>query len=403
VRASQRIGVPPYAFVALLFGVILRLTVIFGSPVRIDQTGTPPAYNDEYGHLKHIQYSAQQEGIPTFNESVHAPDALLRGDYEMWQPPLYYEIAAPLYRLTPTDLQKPILLRLLSLLFWGVALLTLLRALPDSDTRGPIILADTLLGISMIHAATVNNDSLFMLTASGLYLLAARTAFVRLDWKSWGVLVLVSAAAIYTKFSSMPLMVMVGVVAAVGTPGTWKQKTLITALTGATILLLTLSLWMLRYKTFGMFIGSAELNAFSPDLSLRELASSFLYSLQSPWHEYWGRFWVKAGTLLFLITSLVSLVWLFLNWDRFRAATMRLELDRVLLIWSAGAGMTLLGFLYYGLTTDQTDPRFLLGAGPVLALLLGAPLWVLPQKKAWVIGWGMVLLLVLPHLSWLGR
>ncbi|MFH0881874.1 MAG: hypothetical protein V2A56_02735 [bacterium] len=402
LRVSSRLGIPPYAFAALLIGVILRVVVVFSAAVRMDQTAFLPAYNDEYAHLNHVRYSATVGGTPPQYASVHESDAFIRGDFEYWQPPLYYTLTAPLWRLHPTDLQTPVLLRFFSLILWTLALITVLRALPDAETRGPLILADTLLGIGLVHSATVNNDALFAVAASALYLFAARALLRPLGWKEWTALALLASAAAYTKLSSLPLMPMVAVTAWVGVEGSRRRKTASAAGMALAVLLLTLPLWIIRYKTYGAFLGTVSVNTGGPYLSIRELTAATLLSLQSPWSEFWHFKVVKIPALLFPVVSLFSLAWIFLRWQRVVTTAHNLGIDKILAIWSVGAVGTLGGFLYYGLRFDQTDPRFLIGAGPVLALVFGAPLWVLPTRKAWAIGWGIFLLILLPHLSWLG-
>lgn len=402
LRISSRMGIPAYAFAALLVGVILRLVVVFGAAVRLDQTAFLPSYDDEYAHLNHVRYSANVGGTPPQSVSVHEPGAFLRGDFEYWQPPLYYSIAAPLWRLHPTDLQVPVLLRLFSMILWALALITILRALPDAATRGPLILADTLLGIGLIHAATVNNDSLFALTASVLYLVAASALLRPFDWKEWTALALLASAAVYTKLSSLPLMPMVAVTAWVGVKGSWKRKMGSAAGMALAVLLLTLPLWIIRYKTYGALLGMASVNLGGQNLTLRELTAATLLSIQSPWPQFWHFKVVKIPALLFPAVCLFSLAWISFHWRRVVIAARTLGIDKVLAIWSVGALCTLGGFFYYGLRFDQTDPRFLVGAGPVLALVFGAPLWVLPSRKALALGWVIFLLILLPYLSWLG-
>lgn len=402
IRYAGKLGIPPYAFAALIVGIILRLVIVFGAAVRVDQKATLPAYNDEYAHLNHVRYSATESGTPRQTATVHDPGALERGDFEYWQPPLYYSFAALVWRLHPTDLEKPILLRLLSMVFWAMALLSVLRALPDAETRGTIILADTLLGIGFVHSATVNNDALFAVAASLLYLFSARALFKPFDWKEWGALALLAAASIYTKLSALPLMPMVAVAAWVGVTGSRSRKALSAVGMALAVLLLTLPLWIIRLKTYGAFLGTVTVNNGGSTLSIRELISAMLLALQEPWPELWHFGIVKIIALLFPAVCLFSLAWISFRWQRVVEAARTLHIDRILALWSVGAGVTLIGFLYYGLRFSQTDPRFLVGAGPVLALVFGAPLWVLPSRKAWAVGWGIFLLILLPHLSWLG-
>jgi hypothetical protein len=295
-----------------------------------------------------------------------------------------------------------VLLRFFSLILWALALITVLRALPDAETRGPLILADTLLGIGLVHAATVNNDSLFAVAGSVLYLFAARALLRPFGWKEWAVLALLASAAVYTKLSSLPLMPMVAVTVWIGIEGTRTRKTFSAVGMALAVLLLTLPLWIIRYKTYGAFLGTVSVNTGGPNLSIRELISATLLFLQSPWPELWHFKVVKIPALLFPAVCLFSLAWISFRWQQVVAAARTLGIEKILAVWSVGALGTLAGFLYYGLRFDQTDPRFLVGAGPLLALVFGAPLWVLPSKKAWAIGWGIFLLILLPHLSWLG-
>lgn len=402
VRAAGRAGVQPYALAAVILGLILRLIVIFNAPVTEGTDSRFPAYNDELAHLNHVMYSAEQGGTPPQTGSIHDEGAVKRGDFEYYQPPLYYDTAAVLYNLAGGFARSVIPVRLYSLLLWLIALVVISRAAPNPRMRGPLLLAGGLLGATLPSSALINNDAMLALTVAFLYLFSTRAAKAMLSWRDLGLLAWVATAAIYSKLTALLLLPMV-ILTAIWHTNDVKKALLRAGAVLVAILAFTGPLWIERTMVYGDPLGISVASRGHTGISVWEMLVAVIHSLASPWPELWHSPWVKGSAGLLVLVSLMSLL---LAW-RLRARMM-VHLERsgvapALLIWGTGTFFILLGWLWYGFAHGQMETRLLLPGAPGLAILVGWPLWTISNPRSENrIGWGLFLILAMPALAWLG-
>jgi len=161
-------------------GVILGLALLAQVALGIGYATRTPIWQnpDEPAHYNYVAHVAETGTLPELrpgdwdsallsrvqNGALEPGDSIATIRYESWQPPVYYLVAAPIYRLGPADQASTVLrLRLL-----GVALgaLTLVlayfaarRVLPQPL---PAVVALTIAGIPMFSAvsASVSADPL---------------------------------------------------------------------------------------------------------------------------------------------------------------------------------------------------------------------------------------------------
>ncbi|MBD3239798.1 MAG: hypothetical protein GF331_04380, partial [Chitinivibrionales bacterium] len=86
--------------IVLGVAVLVRLFFVFALPFG-DEIGALglEGLNDEPAHNNYVKYLAAHWRFPVQTQSVADPDALVRNEFEYYQPPLYYLIAAGLHRL----------------------------------------------------------------------------------------------------------------------------------------------------------------------------------------------------------------------------------------------------------------------------------------------------------------
>lgn len=148
--------------IILLLGLCLYLFHLFHSIF----TGFPQYINwgwDAHWHLHYIRHIAQHAALPTANACFECP-----------QPPLYYLIAAPFYRLVPEAGDPVLAVRLLSLGFYLFYLVFAVRLLRMEITYRPAYYAALCLVVfwpyGVIASGMVSNDpALFFSQSAALY------------------------------------------------------------------------------------------------------------------------------------------------------------------------------------------------------------------------------------------
>src|SRR5204862_543897 len=111
-RSAVLLAVTMLAYAALAYGYI-SLTPIWQNP-------------DEPAHFNYVAFVAATGGLPVLqpgdwdsallerlkNGALLPTDSVAAIRYESWQPPLFYLLAAPIFRLGPTSEPWPVLVRL---------------------------------------------------------------------------------------------------------------------------------------------------------------------------------------------------------------------------------------------------------------------------------------------------
>lgn len=389
--------VPFYAIAAVVLGLLLRFYPIASAPVH-GAAGLLPAYNDEASHLNHIALLASTDRPGQQRMAVHDPDALIRGEVEYYQPPLYYMFASQIAGLFGTGWRGIIALRVVSLLLWVAAVGVVAFHAPSREMRGALLLAGGLLGAGFIPSVTLTNDALFALIVAGLYAMATRAAHGPLGLLGLMNLALLAAAAIWTKLSGLVLLPMVAAAAwMAGDRRTGAARTVIVLLV---TLWATLPLGLQRIALYGSPLSITDVAAPQGALDIPGMIKAALYSTLMPWMELWASPWVKVALVLFGLALLASLVLGILRRRAILASLTDTSSRGAALLWTIGGVGSLLGWLYYALRYQQAEARLLLPAAPTLAVAFGWPLWAGPGRWRNAVGWALVILFALPFLAW---
>jgi 4-amino-4-deoxy-L-arabinose transferase-like glycosyltransferase len=152
---------------ALILGLALavRLCFLFVTPFtdRESRFGIL-GFNDELAHLNYVRFVAEERALPIQIRSVLDPDAFVHNDFEYFQPPLYYLLAAPLH--ATFEAVRPGTggygARLLSVLFGVLTVAAAYRA-GSAFGRRTALLSASLLALFPTHAyftTLATNDSL---------------------------------------------------------------------------------------------------------------------------------------------------------------------------------------------------------------------------------------------------
>lgn len=164
---SPRAATVPFAIVltaAILLRIGLMLAVPFGPVVEHRLEGL----NDEPAHLNYVRYLVEHRSLPVQTGHVRDPGAFERGDFEYYQPPLYYLLCAPLVAIAG-ERWALLLCRALSVAFALLSLPVLSRVLGllglgPAERRAGVAFA-ALLPVHAYFSSLVSNDSLCWLMA----------------------------------------------------------------------------------------------------------------------------------------------------------------------------------------------------------------------------------------------
>lgn len=86
------------AFLALLpLALLLRVVFLIAVPYGQTVAHRLEGLNDEPAHLNYVRYLAEHRAFPVQAHHSREPGAFARGDFEYYQPPLYYLVCAPIY------------------------------------------------------------------------------------------------------------------------------------------------------------------------------------------------------------------------------------------------------------------------------------------------------------------
>ncbi len=161
--------ITPALLYLLALALLLRLVLLFQTPLFYAP--------DEEAHFNYIRYLALKKKLPT---ELHRTNSRSK-DWEYYQPPLYYLLLAPLYKVVhhwqPRNLSLQVYsLRLVSLFFALATAYFSSRLLWSQRNPFPalaVLLFFLFLPSYLFLSVMINNDNLlFLLTALALYLLA---------------------------------------------------------------------------------------------------------------------------------------------------------------------------------------------------------------------------------------
>jgi Dolichyl-phosphate-mannose-protein mannosyltransferase len=235
-----------------------------------------PAWNnpDEPAHYVYIARIAETGTLPVLEPGDWDPvrlEPLIRSHfppgtsidflrYEAWQPPLYYLVSAPVYRLAPPEARLQAL-HAFNILLGGASLaLTYLVAraffarvsvLGARESRWfPLLVAGALLGVPMFAAtsAAINNDNLANVLGGALTLMLLAAPFSEASYRWAGLFGVLLGLGVLTKLT-LAFFVPLGIAALAA--GAWRRGEGLDrwsreALVLVGVMLVVMSPWLVR-------------------------------------------------------------------------------------------------------------------------------------------------------------
>jgi 4-amino-4-deoxy-L-arabinose transferase-like glycosyltransferase len=152
------------AFAAILgVAVLARIGLLLALPYGQMVSHRLEGLNDEPAHLNYVRYLVEHRALPIQMGHVREAGAFERGDFEYYQPPLYYMICAPFVAVAGES-RALVLCRAVSLAFGLLSLPVLARilsllGLSVWERRAGVSFA-ALLPVHAYFSSLVSNDSL---------------------------------------------------------------------------------------------------------------------------------------------------------------------------------------------------------------------------------------------------
>ncbi|MFQ5906678.1 MAG: glycosyltransferase family 39 protein [bacterium] len=158
------------------------LVIILGAACRVTFCIFTPTFYapDEEPHFNYIRYLYENRSFPVQTVRTGAPAK----EWEYYQPPLYYLLSVPIYtvsrRASSEGHHVPVrMIRLLSILMWGVNVILVLRILDnlrvrDVFTRTFVVSMVCLLPSYTSLSSTINNDNLLIAMGGAILYLMSR-------------------------------------------------------------------------------------------------------------------------------------------------------------------------------------------------------------------------------------
>ena len=195
-RAAAKVDARPTILLwsLVLLGLAARLYLALATPIFYAP--------DEVAHFLYIQQIALHGRLPI--QPLDYASTYLRGQYEFYQPPGFYLLAAPFARIFGPGVGAVYAVRIVNVLLgtllvrivWAIALVTMPGRIDVAATATSF--AAFLPGL-VINSAAVNNDVLESVLASAMMLMLVRTVNEgRLSFSRAGTIGVVGGAAILT-------------------------------------------------------------------------------------------------------------------------------------------------------------------------------------------------------------
>ena len=420
------VGTIPPVNQRLVVRVLLLIIVAVYSAIGVLYAAFTPTWQvpDEPAHYNYVRALAEGRGFPVIEPGDYdqmylgrltsdgfPPDlSIEQVEYEDHQPPLYYLLATPVYRLTGGAVLP---LRLLSVLFGAGLLIVVFGTVRAVFPTRPDLALMTAAFVAFIPqhvamSAGVNNDALAELVLGGTLWVLTAVYVGRGEDRPWPVGLLLGAALL-TK-ATVYMVVGVAVCAVVirwrreRRTWTWAVVQLVWMLVPA---VLVSGPWFIRNGlTYGWhdLLGLARHNAVvegqprsSEWLALYGWVGLMSRMGRTTFHSFWGQFgWMAVVLPRFIYAALAFLSALlfagFLWWLLDRRRPRLAPGQRVsLLLFLVTFILTLIEYLGYNLTFVQHQGRYLFPAlipiGTAAALGLSTLSKVLPRRvRPWTTG-----------------
>ncbi len=387
---------PNTFWIILAAGLILRLFFVVNLPLFPDENPLP-GYNDEPMHLNYVRYVAEKMRWPVWTDAESHANPLID---EFPQPPLYYAIAAPAFKLGEWFTEGGGLYgaRLISLLF-GVATSLVAYWICGKvleDTRGGLagMAFVTFSPNLVIFSSLVSNDSmLFCLSAmafASILLMRENSGSTTKQTQS-GLLL---GVAVWAKMSALALL-----------PLTWfairrerpQNSTFLArwgSLTIAIITIIPLIIWNLTHygeivPTVSVytpeecgFVGGGGI--FHPITAVAYLARTAV----QPFEQVWGSVPEKLITIFWCIMGMIVFV--------VGVTKLRNSQSKWLVLW--GVALPVLALVAYNFRFFQIEARLLAPAVASISIIVAAGLNRLKIPIGWqCVIWGAPLVNLIFH------
>jgi len=379
----------------LLAAFLLRLFLLIVTPFDDKHSNLGiSGFNDEMSHIHYVRYLAEHRSLPVQTRSVLDADAFETNEFEYYQPPLYYVLAAPAYAAAERAFPGwgAYAIRLVSLAFGLLTVVAAGWAGSAFDKRMGNLCA-TLFAVfptAAYYTAIAGNDSLAWL-AGIAWLGALLHAPVESRFPRQVMLGILLGLGMLAKSSLLSLMPLVFL-----KPGlAWlRTRDCRRWLPPATVCLIAFALavpyYLRNLDLYGSFLA-LDIGAGAQPNFLESPSWPRIYSFLS-WTvvTFWDPFNVPLGfhdpLFKVLLVSLsgtyaVMLVAGWLPFRRFRESDAR---DNHLLAWAA-VGLSCAGYLWYNLRFPQSDARLMfhaLGALFIVSIQAGRALSGFVRSRA---------------------
>ncbi len=371
-----------HSLMIVLSALALRLLFLIATPAADNSdTFRLSAFNDEKAHYQYVLRMAEEGVRPIQVHKVN--ESLARGihEFEYYQSPLWYKLAASIYKALPSPLKNLHSIRFLNLII-GLALIPVIGSiveLYDSRLKSAAMVFSAILPSAVFFSSVVTNDNLFWLT-SALTIYYGTALCLKSTVKNRLGMVLAFAAAVWTKMSALTLLP--GLLFVLIASYRRKPTMIKVPVSLAWLilpLLLTAPLFRQNYLYYGSFIplsagteahnlltGLAPKNLY---LTANYLAHTFFFPFEN---FYYGVY--QAGLIFVLAAAVLVLTALVLK--RFAADFARGsgENRRIQVFYGLTLIFMLTGLAYMILRYHQAEARLVFGALPVVALIIAGGL-----------------------------
>lgn len=375
----------------IAFAFTLRLLFLIAIPC--DENNLPftlSAYNDEKAHYKHIEYIALNKSRPLQTTSV--ADYSLGGDneFEYYQSPLYYRLAAYIYNYMPDNIDKIKAFRFINCILGLLLILTIGRFLflfsPLYSSAGMLFLS--VLPSTVIFSVTVTNDVLFWLF-SALFVYSAVNAMQNDKIFSLIIAVFFFSAAVWTKISGLILSpAMIFACYSVFAFQKPLKRVMSTFLLSIAALLSVLPLLRDNYSLYGhiipMSVGSGTpyriLESLSPH-ALLQTGNFILHSFYLPSYNYWQG---NAHLAVFIFLGVFSLALIYFTCKKmvYKFKTAARPEKNTLYFTTILLFSTLAGLLWMSLRYHQSEARLAFMALPAIVYFFLAGLDKITERRS---------------------
>lgn len=363
----------------LLSALLVRLLLIAVIPPdhRSENLGIT-GFNDEPSHVNFVRYLAEHATLPVQTRSVLDSDAFVHNDFEYYQAPFYYILAAPAYAALEAAFpgRGALAPRLLSACF-GVLIAAVAFSIGARFGAGSASLCGWLAALfptSIYFTSLAVNDSLaWLLGAALLHRILASSPRERgfRDVLPLGLLLGLGLLAKSTLLTWLPLLFAKPLLAA------WRDRRpahLVPAFAAAALALtMALPYYLRNFDLYGsplgMAAGHGAENGLVSEVDWSRWHEFLTWTLVTFWHPLNPYQIFRSGSLQVLLVAVSLLtagIFLVGGWREVRSGGARDE-DRVVL--AAAVMLAAAGYLHYNLSWLQADSRLMFHAFPALSAL----------------------------------